>query len=107
MSDSFGTPWTAALPAPLSMGFPKQECWTELSFLSPGDLPNPGIKHTSPALADGFFANVPLGKPSGILIHLFSIKRDDIQDKPERERQEAWRDSEGAHVVSKGENPGG
>ena len=25
------------------MGFPRQECWSRLSFASPGDLPNPGI----------------------------------------------------------------
>ena len=34
--------------APLSMGFPKQEYWNELSFPSPGDLPNPGIEPESP-----------------------------------------------------------
>ena len=36
--------------APLSMGFPRQEYWSRLPFLSPGDLPNPGIKPESPAL---------------------------------------------------------
>ena len=51
MSDSFGTPWTIACQAPLSMGFPKQEYWSGLPFPSPGDLANPGIEHTSPALA--------------------------------------------------------
>ena len=30
--------------APLSAGFPRQEYWSGLPFLSPGDLPNPGIK---------------------------------------------------------------
>ena len=30
--------------APLSVGFPRQEYWSGLPFLSPGDLPNPGIK---------------------------------------------------------------
>ena len=42
MSDSL--PWTVARQAPLSMGFPKQEHWNGLPFLSPGDLPNPGIE---------------------------------------------------------------
>ena len=42
---------TVALQAPLSMGFPRQESWNELLFPSPKDLPNPGIEHTSPALA--------------------------------------------------------
>ena len=40
----------AALQFPLSMGFPRQEHWGGLQFPSPGDLPDPGIKPTSPAL---------------------------------------------------------
>ena len=43
------TPWTVAC-RPLSMGFPRQEYWNGLPFLSPGDLPDPRIKPTSPAL---------------------------------------------------------
>ena len=42
------TPWTVACQAPLSMGFSSQEYWSGLSFPSPGHLPNPGIKPTSP-----------------------------------------------------------
>ena len=34
----------------LSMGFPRQEYWSGLSFLSPGDLPNAGMEPGSPAL---------------------------------------------------------
>ena len=30
--------------ASLSMGFSRQEYWSELPFPSPEDLPNPGIK---------------------------------------------------------------
>ena len=37
------TPWTVARQAPLFMGFSRQEHWSALPFLSPGDLPNPGI----------------------------------------------------------------
>ena len=44
------TPWTVACQAPLSMGFSRQEYWSELPFLSPGYLPDPGIKPMSPAL---------------------------------------------------------
>ena len=40
-------PWTVAHQASLSMGFPRQEYWSELPFTSPGDLPNPGIKLAS------------------------------------------------------------
>ena len=54
LSDSFATPRTVACQTPLSMGFPRQEDWSGLSFPFPGDLPNPGIKHASPALAGRF-----------------------------------------------------
>ena len=33
----------------LSMGFPRQDYWSELPFPSPGELPDPGIKPKSPA----------------------------------------------------------
>ena len=35
------TSWTVALKAPLSMGFPRQECWSGLLFPPAGDLPDP------------------------------------------------------------------
>ena len=44
MSDSCVTLRTLAHQTTLSMGFPRQEYWSELPFPSPGDLPNPGIK---------------------------------------------------------------
>ena len=52
--------------APLSMEFSRQGYWSGLLFLTPGDLPNPGIKPKSlmsPALAGGFFTTVLSGKP--------------------------------------------
>ena len=49
------TPGTLARQAPLSMGFPRQEYWSGLPHSSPGDLPDPGIEPTSPALVGGFF----------------------------------------------------
>ena len=54
----FATPWTIARQASLSVGFPRQEYWSELPFPPPGDLPDPGICLVSlsfPELADGFF----------------------------------------------------
>ena len=51
----FGTPWTVARQAPLSMGFSWQGYWSELPL---GDLPDPGIEPESPAaptLAGMFF----------------------------------------------------
>ena len=46
----FATPWTIAYQAPLSMGFSRQEYWSRLLFLFPGDLPNLGIEPGSPTL---------------------------------------------------------
>ena len=45
------------------MGFSRQEYWSGLPFLSPGDLPNPGFKPPSPEAAGRFFAAEPPGKP--------------------------------------------
>ena len=45
------------------MGFPRQEYWSGLPFPSLGDLPDPGIEPTSPALAGGFFTTERPGKP--------------------------------------------
>ena len=44
----FATLWTAALQAPLSMGFSRQEYWSRLPFPFPDDLLNPGIECPSP-----------------------------------------------------------
>ena len=59
----FATQWTVARQAPLSMGFSRQEYWNGLPCPPPGDLPNPGIKPTSPAMAGVFFSTESLGKP--------------------------------------------
>ena len=59
----FETPWTVALQATVSiMGFPRQEYWSELPFFYPGDLPDPGIKPMSLALAGRFFMTESPGK---------------------------------------------
>ena len=42
-------PWTAVLQAPLSVGFLRQEHWSELPFPPPGDFPVLGIKPMAPA----------------------------------------------------------
>ena len=46
----FATLWTVALQAPLSMGLSRQEYWSGLPLPPPGDLLDPEIKPTSPAL---------------------------------------------------------
>ena len=56
----FVAPRTVAHQVPPSMKFPKQEYQSGFPFPIPGDLPNPGIKPGSPALAGQF---LPLGPP--------------------------------------------
>src|SRR5574340_945194 len=57
------TLWTIACQAPLSTGFSRQEYWSGLPFLSPGDLPNPGIEPGSPELQADSLPSEPPGKP--------------------------------------------
>ena len=38
----FATLWTVARQAPLSMGFSRQDYWSRLICLLPGDLPDQG-----------------------------------------------------------------
>ena len=47
---TLAAPWTVAHQVPLSLGFSRQEYWSGLPFLSPWDLPDPGIEPRSPAL---------------------------------------------------------
>ena len=81
----FMTPGTIACQAFLSMGFSRQEYWSGLPFPTPGDLPNPEIKPTSPvslALAGRFFTTVspldcqgstPSPKVNPLLFFFFSF----------------------------------
>ena len=73
MLDSFETPWTIACQAPLSMEFSQEEYWSGLPFPFPGDLPIPGIKPTSPALAGRFFTTESPGKQIGIYLKLLLV----------------------------------
>ena len=79
MSDSFVTPWTIARQSPLSMGFPRQEYWSGLPFLSPGDLPDPETEPRSPVLAGRFFTTEPPGKPYLTCVNVFNLNNP-IQD---------------------------
>jgi len=45
------------------VGFPRQEYWSQLPFPSTGELPEPGIKPASPALAGRFYTTEPSGSP--------------------------------------------
>ena len=67
----FVTPWTTAHQAPLSMEFSRQEYWSRLQLPTPGDLPDPGLKPASSALAGRFFTTEPPEKP----FHLMRIQQ--------------------------------
>ena len=45
---SLCNPMDCSRHGPLSVGFLRQEYWSELPFPPPGDLPNPGITIASP-----------------------------------------------------------
>ena len=85
----FVTPWTVACQAPLSMEFSRILEW--VATPSSRDLPDPGIKPTSPvspALACGFFTPEPPGKPRGRNRYI------DIERQRQRLRQrQRWKES--------------
>ena len=59
------TPWAAAIQTPVFMGFPREEYQSKLPFPPPENIPNPGIKPTSPvspALQVNSSPTEPLGK---------------------------------------------
>ena len=47
---------------PLSVGFSRQEYWSELPFPSPGDLPDPGIEPASITLQADSLPSEPRGE---------------------------------------------
>ena len=67
MSNSV-TPWTIQ-----SMEFSRPEYWSEQPFLSPGDLPNPGIKPRSPAMQSDSLPDEPQGKPKNTGVGSLSL----------------------------------
>ena len=44
----FATLWTVTHQTPLSLEFSRQECWSGLSSLPPGDFSNPETEPASP-----------------------------------------------------------
>ena len=59
------TPWTVARQAPLSTGFPRQGHWSGFPFPSSRNLPDSGIKLTSPVspTLQAVFTTEPPEKP--------------------------------------------
>ena len=60
------TPWTVGCQVPLSTGFSRQESWSGLPFLPPGDLPGPGIEPSPPVLVGRFFTTEPPKGKGGV-----------------------------------------
>ena len=63
MSNSLPPHGLQPVRLPLSMGFSRQEYWSGLPCLPPGDLPDPGIKPRSLALQADSLLSEPPGKP--------------------------------------------
>ena len=56
------------------MGFSRQEYWNRLPFLSPGDLPEPGIKPESPVLqVASFTTELDTLASAGLLFFLYLL----------------------------------
>ena len=56
------------------MAFSKQEYWSGLPFLSPGDPPDPGIEPGSPALQADTLPSEPPGKQKILKMKLKTIR---------------------------------
>ena len=68
----FVTPWTVTRQAPLPMGFSRQEYWSRLPFLPPGNKSKPENKFQINILAIS-------GKPTKRQRKLLSLKYDSIK----------------------------
>ena len=82
----FVTLWNVTHHAPLSIGFSRLECWNGLSFPSPGDFPDPGIKPHLLCLLHwqtGSLPLVPPGKPK--IKFMGADKSNSIPRQPEAE----------------------
>ena len=73
-SNSFAPPWTVACQTPLSMGLSRQEYWSGFPFLSPGNLPNPGIEHMSSALQADSLPTEPFELKAILFFFLIYLK---------------------------------
>ena len=69
----FATLWTAVHQAPLSLGFSRQEYWSELPCPPPRDVPDPGIKPRSPTLQVVSLPSEPPGKPKNTGVDSLSL----------------------------------
>ena len=89
----FATLWTVPCQTSLFMGFSRQEYWSGLPFLNPGDLPHPGIEPTSltsPALAGRFFTTSATWKAHPFYKCCLSKHQENIRYLHCFERQGIW-----------------
>ena len=71
VSDSV-TPWPVARQAPPSVGLSREEYWSGWPRPPPGDLPDPGIEPSSPALTGRLFNMLShLGRPDPVGFYNF------------------------------------
>ena len=71
----FCNPRTAGCQALLSVGFPRQEYWSGLSFPSPGDLPDPGTEPAFFYLLHCQVDSLPLHHQGSLLKHMLAGKQ--------------------------------
>ena len=69
----FGTPWTIACQAPLSVEFSRPEYWSGYLVPSPKDLPNPRIKPRSLTLQADSLLSGPPWKPKNTGVGSLSL----------------------------------
>ena len=82
----FATLWTVTHQPPLSMGFPRQEYWCGWPF--PGDLPNPGTEHRSPASqADCLPSEPQRRQPACKLVEIVEIGKTVTNRSKEKSRK--------------------
>ena len=67
-SESCQSCWTVQ-----SMEFSRPEYWSGWPFLSPGDLPNPGMETSSPTLQADSLSTGPQGKPKNTGVGSLSL----------------------------------
>ena len=64
------------------MEFSRQGYWNGLPVPSPGDLPDPGIEPTSPALQADSLLSEPLQKPKGPPLRCYNPNKNISEDLP-------------------------
>ena len=90
---TLATLWTVARQAPLFVAFPRQENWSKVLFPPSGDLPDPAIEPSSPALVGGFSTTESPGKPWWVCAESHSSNsQDNIQ------ATRCWGSLAGAHI---------